>query len=97
VTSSRREALDEALEADSLITLQSLSSSFPAGHKGASLSYAQSQSLVAYLIDTYGWEKMRALLAAFQEGSTYNDALLLVYGMDMDALDQEWRASLILP
>lgn len=97
VTSSRREALDEALAADSLITLQSLSSSFPAGHRGASLSYAQSQSVVAYLIDTHGWEKMQELLAVFQDGSTYNDALLLVYGMDMDALDQEWRASLSLP
>ncbi len=97
MTSSRQETLDEALAADSLITLQSLSSSFPAGHRGASLSYAQSQSLVANLIDTYGWEKMRALLAAFREGSTYNDALLSVYRMDMDALDQEWRASLVLP
>ncbi len=97
VTSSRREALDEALVADNLITLQSLSSSFPAGHRGASLSYAQSQSVVAYLIDAHGWEKMQELLAVFQDGSTYNDALLLVYGMDMDALDQEWRASLGLP
>ncbi len=97
VTSSRQEALDEALAADNLISLQSLSSSFPAGHRGAHLSYAQSQSLVAYLIDTYGWEKMRALLAAFQKGSTYNDAPLLIYGMDMEALDQEWRASLVVP
>ncbi len=93
----KQEALDQAIAADSLITLQSLSSSFPAGHRGASLSYAQSQSLVAYLIDTHGWEKMQELLAAFQEGSTYNDALLSVYGMDMGALDQEWRASLVVP
>ncbi len=97
VTSSRQEALDEALAADSLITLQSLSSSFPASHTGAHLSYAQSQSLVAYLIDTHGWEKMQELLAVFQDGSTYDDALLRVYGMDMDALDQEWRASLVPP
>ena len=34
---------------------------------------------------------MRELLAVFQEGSTYDDALLRVYGIDMDALDQEWR------
>ena len=84
-------ALDQAISADSLITLRSLSSSFPAAHGGASLSYAQSRSLVAYLIDAHGWEKIRELLAVFQEGSTYNDALLRVYGFDMDALDQEWR------
>jgi len=87
----QQSALDEAIAADSLITLRSLSSSFPAGHRGASLSYAQSQSLVAYLIDTYGWEKMRELLGIFQEGSTYDNALLRAYGIDMGALDQEWR------
>ncbi len=97
LTASKQEALDQAVAANSLITLQSLSSSFPAGHRGANLSYAQSQSVVAYLIDTHGWEKMQELLAVFQDGSTYNDALLRVYGMDMDALDQEWRASLVAP
>ncbi len=49
---------------------------------------------MAYLIDTYGWEKMRQLLAVFQEGSTYDDALVRVYGVDMGELDEEWRASL---
>ena len=84
-------SLDQAIAADSLISLRSLSSSFPAAHGGASLSYGQSQSLVAYLIDTHGWEMMRDLLAVFQEGSTYDDALLRVYGINMDTLDQEWR------
>jgi hypothetical protein len=91
LSSFLQSALDEAVAADSLITLRSLSSSFPAAHGRASLSYAQSQSLLTYLIDTYGWEKMRELLAVFQDGSTYDDALLRVYGIDMDALDQEWR------
>ena len=77
-----------------LITLPSLSSSFPAADTGASLSYAQSRSLVAYLIGTYGWDRMRELLAAFQEGATQNDALLSVYGRALSALDREWRASL---
>ena len=82
---------DEAIPADSLITLRSLSSSFPAAHGGAFLSYAQSRSLVAYLIDAHGWEKIRELLAVFQEGSTYDDALHRVYGFDMGALDEIWR------
>ena len=54
----------------------------------------QSQSMVAYLITTYGWEKMRELLAVFQEGSTQQDALLGVYSRDLSVLDREWRASL---
>ncbi len=94
LASYQQSALDQAVAADDLITLRSLSSSFPAADTGATLSYAQSQSLVAYLIDTYGWERMRSLLAVFQEGSTYDGALLRVYGMDMAALDREWRSSL---
>ncbi|TDI83578.1 MAG: hypothetical protein E2O74_06575 [Chloroflexi bacterium] len=90
----QQSALDRAAAEDTLITVRSLSSSFPAGHGGASLSYAQSQSLVAYLIDTYGWAKMRELLAVFQGGSTYDDALLQIYALNMDVLDHEWRASL---
>ena len=90
----QQSALDRAAAEDTLITLRSLSSSFPAGHLGAGLSYAQSQSLVAYLIDTYGWAKMRELLAVFQGGTTYDDALLQVYALNMEVLDHEWRASL---
>lgn len=96
LTASQQSALDEAIAEDRLITLRSLSSSFPAAHAGAILSYAQSGSLVEYLIQTYGWEKMQELLAVFQDGSTYDGALLQVYGMDMGALDQEWRAFLSL-
>ena len=84
-------ALAGAITGEQLISVRSLSSSFPAAHSGAILSYAQSQSLVEFLIDTYGWEKMRRLLSIFKDGSTTDKALRTVYGFDRDGLNQQWK------
>ncbi len=89
-----KQILDAAVKDNSLISIKSLSSGFPTSSSGASLAYAQSNSIVRYLIDTYGWEKIRQLLAVFKEGSTYDKGLMTVYSFDMDGLDAEWRASL---
>ena len=85
------DALDEALESDDIISVRSLTSGFPADHIGAVLSYAQSYSLVEYLIDEFGWEKMRELLGVFKDGSTPDKALQNVYGFDRDNLGAQWR------
>jgi hypothetical protein len=80
-----------AIDEDRLISVQSLSSPFSAYPEEAYLSYAQSYSLVEYLIYTYGQEKMLELLNTFREGSGYDEALEGVYGFDMDGLDSLWR------
>jgi hypothetical protein len=85
---------DAALASDTLLSMQSLSSSFPTSSKRANLAYAQSRQMVAYLIDTYGPDKMADLLQVFQAGSTYDRALVQVYGFDTRHLDNEWRISL---
>ena len=92
-----RTTLEEAIAANDLISLQSLGSSFPTGHSGAYLSYAQSYSLVAFLLDRYGWSRMQELLAIFAQGSTEESALRQVYGLDYDGLEVAWRESLGLP
>ena len=83
--------LDRAIAEGSLISVQSLSSPFSAYADEASLSYAQSYSLVEFIIDSYGQGKMFELLNAFKEGSTYDGALEKVYGFDMDGLNSLWR------
>jgi hypothetical protein len=86
--------LDAAVKNNKLISLRSLASSFPTDSEGAYLAYAESASVVNYMIQNYGWEKMRALLAVFKEGATYDKALLQVYQLDVNGLDAAWRASL---
>ncbi len=84
-------ALGEAIAGGSLISVQGLSSPFSAFSGEAVLSYAQSHSLVEYLIASYGQAKMSELLTIFREGSGYDDALDEVYGFDMDGLDSRWQ------
>ena len=83
--------LAKAVIEDSLLSVRSLSSPFSAEPEKAVLSYAQSYSLVQYLISNYGQEKMLELLLTFEKGSTYDGALKKVYGFDMDELDELWQ------
>jgi len=89
-----RSYLEEAILKDELISVRSLCSPFSAYSEKASLSYAQSYSLVEYLLDNYGQDSMLDLLAILKEGSTYDEALTEVYRFDIDGLDAGWRATL---
>ena len=86
-------ALYKAERENKLISVRSLSSPFSAYAEESSLAYAQSYSLVDYLITNYGRQKMFELLNTFKQGSGYDEALTKVYGFDMDGLDALWRAS----
>ena len=86
--------LEEAISKDELISVRSLCSPFSAYPEKAGLSYAQSYSLVAYLLNNYGQDNMLDLLTVLKQGSTYDEALTEVYGFDIDGLDTLWRATL---
>ena len=94
LTDYQRISLEAAIASDDLISLRSLNSSFPADHSGAHLSYAQSWSLVDYLITEFGWTEMRRLLDMFAEGATYEQSIKRVYRMDLDELQAAWFQSL---
>ena len=83
--------LNRAVAENGLISVRSLSSPFSAYAEEAILAYAQSYSLVEFLISNYGQDKMLELLNTFREGSGYDAALEKVYGFDMDGLDALWR------
>ncbi len=83
--------LRKAVTGNSLISVRSLSSPFSAYSDLATQSYAESQSLVEFLIQNYGQSKMFELLNAFREGNSYDGALMKVYGFDMDGLNTLWR------
>jgi len=83
--------LDRAISEGRLISARSLCSPFSADPEKAYLSYAQSYSLVAYLLDGYGQERMLRLLTLFKDGSSYDEAMTQVYGFDIDELDRRWR------
>ena len=83
--------LDQALQDDSLYPVRALSDGFTEDPGGASLAYAESYSLVAYLLEAHGRERLLDLLDAAQAGSRPDAALTEVYGFDTDGLDHAWR------
>jgi hypothetical protein len=87
--------LYEAVAEDRLISVRSLSSPFSAYAEEASLAYAESYSVVEFLINSYGQSRMLELLNTFREGSSYDGALKKVYGFDMDGLNSLWREYLL--
>jgi acyl-CoA-binding protein len=94
MTSSFQQSLDSAISGNTLFSVRSIASTFPADTDEARLCYAESYSVVRYLTDNYGSEKLLALLYAFKQGSTDDEALKQVYGFDTDGLNEAWRASL---
>ena len=83
--------LEQGIAGNSLISVRSLASPFSAFAEQTYLAYAESYSLVEFLISSFGQDKMYELLSIFKQGSSYDGALMGVYGFDMDGLDSLWR------
>ncbi len=86
--------LNQAISSDELISVRTLSSPFPADIDMVYLSYAESYSVVQYLISNYGQYDMLQFLGMLKQGSTCDQALSQVYGFDVDGLDSQWQESL---
>ena len=89
-----QEPLDKAIQNDSLLSVRSISGSFSEVSDKANLSYAESYSLINFLIQTYGQPKMTDLLGALRDGLTLDQALQQTYGFDVDGLEDAWRQSI---
>lgn len=87
-------ALARAISDKKLLSVQTLASPFSAYADVSYLSYAESYSVVDYLIRTYGKDRMFQLLETFHQGSTYDGALRKVYGLDTKSLNAEWQKTL---
>jgi len=85
---------DNAIRSNDLLSVRSLSAGFSEEFGQATLSYAESYSLVKFLIETYGQEKMTSLLTTLSNGKAIDDALLEVYGFDVEGLEDEWRQAI---
>jgi hypothetical protein len=85
-------ALDDAIRTNKLMSVQTLSSSFPADPDQATLAYAESYSLVDFIEVGLGRDKLAKLIDIFAGGATYDDALMEALGMDTGGLEDAWRA-----
>lgn len=91
ITASNLNMIKSAAANNALISVRSLSSPFSAYPELAYLSYAESQSIVEFMLTSYGQARMLDLLKTFREGATYDGALQKIYGFNMDGLNSRWQ------
>ncbi|MFP4396099.1 MAG: peptidase MA family metallohydrolase [Anaerolineales bacterium] len=84
-------ALEEARQANRLIPMSELCRAFPTARDDIILAYAQSQSFIQYLQRTYGWARIRMLIAAYANGVDCSVGAREALGSDLATLEREWR------
>ncbi len=87
-----QDLLQDAVDEDSLLSVRELGQIFSADPDLARLSYAESFSLVTYLLESFGDDSILKLLGQFKLGESEDRALRTVYGFDRDGLEKNWRA-----
>ncbi len=89
-----RPILDRAVRAGRLIPLGALKSSFPLDPDQALLSYAESVSVMSYLVETYGSITVGQLVSVYRDEVSHEQAVESVLGITMEELDANWKSSL---
>ncbi|MBN2085165.1 MAG: hypothetical protein JW748_08045 [Anaerolineales bacterium] len=85
--------LQAAIDNNAIFPLRSLGGGFPEDPGKAELAYNQSYSVVDFLIRRGDAARMRSFLELLGFGMTADEALLKLFGFNVDGLDAAWRES----
>jgi hypothetical protein len=88
-----QQQLDAAIANDTLLSAHVLSGQFSERRDAADLSYGQSYSMVNFLVESYGRDKLLALFGGLRDGMTVEASLQKAYGFGLDEMEQRWRAA----
>jgi hypothetical protein len=72
---SERGIVETEAAAGGLFAFDAISEQFPIGDRGARLSYAQGTTMVDMIIDRFGADAMAAVMAAYRDGASDDEAL----------------------
>ena len=86
--------LTDAAERGGLFPLESLCTPFSPEARDASLSYAQSASIVSFIRQQYGADGIRRLLDAYENGASCSSGVKDALGITLPELEALWLQSL---
>lgn len=89
------QALMTASRNNSLLEIAELCDAFPLDASRAFLSYAESQSFVRFLRDTYGNPGLYSLASAYADGLSCDQGVVRALGTSLASLDTRWRESVL--
>lgn len=89
-------ALEFALETDRLLPITSLDT-IPSDPEDVIIFYGEARSLVRFMVAHFGPALMKQLMAALKSGENIDDAVDMVYGVNLLILENMWRNSIRAP
>ncbi len=94
LTPDTYKALQQVAQQNRLLPLKTLNGNFPNGDRDRVLATVESLAVVKYMVDTYGSDKMRSLLAALKDGGTADEAFKKGFGLTLDQFETRWKNNL---
>lgn len=82
--------LDSAIQNGTTIPFDELCLQFPATEERALLAYAQSASLIQFIKQQYGDQKLRELVASYADGADCYSGVERVLDMTLEQLNRAW-------
>lgn len=89
-----RNRVEQAVSAGDLIPLTALTGQFPTDGDRTYLAYAESVSAIAHLVGTDGNDALFALVKAYRDGLTDDEAFTKALGRDVAAFQAGWLEEL---
>jgi len=89
------QALKVASQNDSLLPIAELCDAFPRDASRAYLAYAESQSLVRFVRDTYGPLYLSSLISAYADGLSCEQGAVRALSTSLANLEARWRESVL--
>jgi hypothetical protein len=83
--------LERAYEREALIPMRDLCASFPIDAANFQLSYAEAYGFTWYLQQTYGNDKIEALIQSYASGMECEQGTVPVFDQPLSELEVEWR------
>jgi Peptidase MA superfamily len=90
-----KRALDDASQKNTLLSFEDLCAAFPADAGNAFLAYAQSQSFVTYIRDSYGTSGLTRLTQSYGQGFDCELGATNALGIPLSQLDVRWRENVL--
>ncbi len=79
---------------NSLIPLSEISESFPTKEYKVRLAYSQSFSIISFISKRYGDEAIRICIRELANGKTFDDAIVIATGANIDWIENIWLKEL---
>lgn len=86
----------QAVQTNTLLALNTLTSRFPQSSDQAELAYAESWNFVTYLYTQYGQPKVARLVDRL-DNTAFDTAFPQIFGADISQVESQWHVSLGLP